>query len=564
MSATLSTKIDTSGQLKRPAHQFDMDVVAIVGVALLFAALLGVWHCFNHALPAPDDSSYILASFKYADLMHHPKFWRPDWWHSMLTVNQAYPPAAMIFNGMLRLCFGFGNWVNILSVMIFSMLLTLSTYGATNCLTHSKRAGLMAAILVNLYPQTPCMSHLFALDLPLLTMISCGLFALFWWRDKPSMIRTIACGAIVGLACLTKQIAATYLIAPAAYCFIEAVLSDLKSRRLHLTLQLLLVAALSAAILAPWWLTNLEFIRHWANDNQTTMGHLQVQQVFPERMYWYLCSLPSIMSPLLLACFCISLLLLNGTRHRALFPMALSAFGGVTMISTLTWAFPSLRYDAPALIATAAYTGTAAAMLYENRLKGLAVSIVIALAAVQFVSFNFAPWPLPSAWARVSEVLGVRLEETFGLTQRDHRVSVVYHGTPSPAQDWGHEWCIKTIDSVQGHVPVFLNILPDLGTLNGNTFELESRTLGSLVRPTTSRRWTVTGDDVKFDPTVALYYQWYLLKTGDQGNLLRDDESERNYKKLIEFVQHGGNFKLIGTHRISDGSSLLLYQQQAR
>jgi 4-amino-4-deoxy-L-arabinose transferase-like glycosyltransferase len=533
-------------------------------IAVAFAAALTVWHCWNHALPAPDDSSYILASFKYSELLHHPKFWKPEWWHAMLTVNQAYPPAVMMFNGVLRLFLGFGNWVNILSVAVFSILLTTATYGITRITTGDTRAGLIAAALINLYPEVSCVSHLFALDAPLLSMIACALFALVWWREKPSWPRSITCGVVFGLACVTKQIAAAFLIGPAAYFFVEGCVRDFKDRRFHLTVQLITVAVLTAALVLPWWLTNLEFIRHWANDNQTTMGHLTLAQVFPQRIWWYVCSLPSIMSPILLAGFVLYLPLLCREAHRALFPVSLSSFIGVSLISTLTWAFPSLRYDAPVLIVTAIYTGSAmSAAMKKSRAANGAV-LIIALALVQFVSFNFIPYPIsqPGWLAQASEALGVRVVEAFGLTDRDRRSSTVVHSTPSPPEDWGQEWCIKTIDSVQGHVPVFLNILPDLGTLNGNTFELTARTLGSMVRPTTSRRWTVMGDEVVFDPQTALNYHWYLLKTGNQGNLLRDDQSSESYRRLIDFVQHGERFQLIGTHKIADGSTLALYHQR--
>lgn len=271
------------------------------------------------------------------------------------------------------------------------------------------------------------------------------------------------------------------------------------------------------------------------------------------------------MSPLLLAAFLLALLpLTKREMHLPLLPAALSAVGGVAMISTLTWAFPSLRYDAPVLIVTAAYTGAGASLFWDKSPVRVSSVLIAAAAALQYASFNFTPYPIsqPSWLSRISEVLGVRVVELFGLTEHDRRGSDVLHANPSPPQDWGHEWCIRTIDSVQGHVPVFLNILPDIGALNGNTFELQAHMLGSLVRPTTSRRWTVMGDAVSFDPKVAQYYQWYLLKTGFQGNIFRDDESLKQYNQLTDYVMHSGRFRLIGTHRIADGSLLSLYQQQ--
>jgi hypothetical protein len=70
------------------------------------------------------------------------------------------------------------------------------------------------------------------------------------------------------------------------------------------------------------------------------------------------------------------------------------------------------------------------------------------------------------------------------------------------------------------------------------------------------------GDRVSFDPQTAMYFQWYLLKSGGQGNLLRDEESERNYARLIHFVEQSGRFDLIATHPLPDGSTMFLYRQK--
>lgn len=234
------------------------------------------------------------------------------------------------------------------------------------------------------------------------------------------------------------------------------------------------------------------------------------------------------------------------------------------MISTLTWAFPSLRYVAPALVATAIYSGFGLAKILERRAASVVAWGVLAAAFMQFVSFNFAPYPIsqPSFVPRVSETLGVALVERFGLSERDQRGSVVRHSHPRPAEDWGQEWALRTIDRLEGGKPVWLNILPDYVQLNGNTFELVARMIGSPVRPTTSRRWTVMGDRVNFDPRTAMYFQWYLLKSGGQGNLLRDEESKRNYASLIDFVKESGRFNLVATHPLPDGSTMFLYRQK--
>ncbi len=538
-------------------------LIILAVVVLLFAGLLGLWHWLDHSMPAPDDSSYILGSFQYADLLKHPKFWTAHWWYSMLTVNRVYPPTVMLTNGVLRLVCGHGNWVNVLSVMIFSAVLTATVYGTTRLISNSHIAAILAAVIVNLYPQTSCMSHCFLLDAPLMSMVSLGIFALLWWRKNRTWSRAIICALGLGLACLTKQIAAAYLLGPGLFLLGESILSDVRCREWRRSRQLIVIAVATVLVGLPWLLTNMPYIRFLAEDNQAYMGKLSLWQVFPRSFSFYVQSLPSIMSPFLLAVFLVSFVMLAWKKQWRLTPLALSALGGMTLISTLTWSFTSLRYIAPFMLASAAYTGCALGMLHERARARLLVYAIIGLGALQFISFNFSPYPIarPAFIAQLSDRLGVNLVEIIGLTQRDRRVSQVRHSNPQPAEDWGQEWALNTIDGVEQGKPVYLNILPDYVQLNGNTFELVARLLGSTVRPTTSRRWTVMGDIVRFEPKVALYYQWFLLKSGYQGNLLRDKESEKNYAALVDFVEHSGKFKLMGSHKLPDQSCMYLYRQ---
>ncbi|GEM_PF-671903 len=531
-------------------------------VVALFAGLVAAWHWFDHSLPAPDDSSYILASFKYADLLRHPRFWGAAWWHEMLTVNRLYPPTVMMFNGVLRLFCGPGHWVDALSAVIFNGLLTASVYGTTRILTGNGRSAIIAAVLVNFYPEISAMSHLFLLDGPLVSMVSCGLLALVWWRDAPGWRRALVCGVILGLSCLTKQIAATYLLFPGIFCLAEGIRWDRGAKRWVRTPQLLATAGVTALVGMPWLAANLGYIRWFARYNQSSMGPISLSEALSTNSSFYAGSLPSVMSPLLFVAFLASLVLIDKSTHKRLLPVALCGAGGVLSICTLTWIFPSLRYVAPALVATAIYTACAMSRLVEHRFARVAVWGVLALGVVQYVSFNFAPYPLPASAAQLSEKMGVELVEIFGLTARDRREMRMRHSNPLASEDWGQEWALKTIDLVEGGKPVYLNILPDYVQLNGNTFELLGRMLGSPVRPTTSRKWTVMGDEIKFSPETAMYFQWYLLKSGAQGNILRDDASERDYARLIDFVTRSGKFEQVGSHRLPDGSTMFLWRQK--
>jgi hypothetical protein len=88
------------------------------------------------------------------------------------------------------------------------------------------------------------------------------------------------------------------------------------------------------------------------------------------------------------------------------------------------------------------------------------------------------------------------------------------------------------------------------------------KAIGSAVRPTSSRTWTVLGDTVTYSPESALYYQWYLLKSGYAGLRLLNPESEKANADILKFVKESGKFELIAEKKVPDGSEILLYRQK--
>lgn len=128
--------------------------------------------------------------------------------------------------------------------------------------------------------------------------------------------------------------------------------------------------------------------------------------------------------------------------------------------------------------------------------------------------------------------------------------------TPKFTENW-KEWVANTIQK-RADQKIYLSLLP-------NTPEVNATRLNQLaamnVKAISCREWTETGDKVYFDEKTALYPQWYLLKTGDQGFNLLDNESEENYEALAKFITTSKHFVRASTLKLMDGSELQLYRQ---
>jgi hypothetical protein len=319
-----------------------------------------------------------------------------------------------------------------------------------------------------------------------------------------------------------------------------------------------MVAATGGAIVClPWMIASSSCIKKIAQENVISMSAAGAHLSFPALLANYLLSFPPSMSLLLFTLFAASSLLAL-RRLGQLVPLVLSAVGGVVLLSCLTWTFPLDRYASTALIACAAISGLGVSQLVgANQIPRLAsVSLLILLAAavcLQDLSFAFSPYPL-----RQLRLAG--LAPIFDVSLREFRGVTITGSCPLVA-DWGQGWAIDAIDSTDRNKPFWLNILPSSGIYNPHTFQLIARERGSSIKPTTSRGWTITGDQVKFSPDSALWYQWYLLKTGAQGNQLADADSEKAYRQLTDFVTNSGRFHLVAQRPVPDGSTIALYRQ---
>jgi hypothetical protein len=254
------------------------------------------------------------------------------------------------------------------------------------------------------------------------------------------------------------------------------------------------------------------------------------------------------MSPFLLAIFLLSLFFMPAKKHLLLVPLTISAVGGFVLTCACAWTglVSDQRYTAPFLIAAAIYSG----FFLEDLLTAkkpwqqAIAAMAIIYATANYAFFNFMPYPLSAP------------SLPWQISIFDH------NGNPSHPADWGHTLVLETIEKTDGHKPVYLNVLTNSPMLHAHTFQLllkEKR--NNTIMPTSSRSWTIVGDKVQFSPATALYYQWYLLKTGSLGYCFYDKESELNFKHLVYFVCHSGKYTLMAQQALPDGSELMLYRR---
>lgn len=538
-------------------------------VSFVFACLLCFWHAMDSRQPSMDEAGHILCAFAYADLFSHPHVLKGSWWHSLLLVNNFYPPAVYAFNGLLKMVIGPEHFVDWISLAIYDFVLTLSLFATTMILTGRRFAAVVAACTVNFYTGMVALSHTFLLDFQVAAMISLGLFCLTWWRQKPNWKKTVICGLSLALVLASKQIAGAFLAGAGIYYFLGYLTKKPPGWKLYLG-QLVVMALIAILAMVPWAVASYGFISEFAETNKkviaSTVGAITVPQALQRGLRYYTFQMPNTLTPLLLMVAIVSMAFSGLKTHLKLLPVLLSAVFGVVLISLLPWQYPQVRYSLGALTAPAVYTGAFLAQAWDAKFKWLPwlpkllpkilVGLVLALAVLQYLSFCFFPFPFekPAFMVDFSNLMGVRTNK-IGL-------DVAGKATPDPYQDWGQKWVLEVIGKRDPNQPVWLNVMANHVEFNPHTFTLQGKYMGSKVKPTSSRTWTVLGDIVSFSKESTLYYQWYLIKTGYVGLRLLNEESKIANENILKSVRESGKFELIGRRKVPDGSEIFLYRQK--
>lgn len=532
-----------------------IDVTLPLGIACLFVVSALIWSSFDYRFPTQDEATHIMNSMQFSELLAHCRPWQYRWWYQCYSVSHFYPPFAYVVGGTSILAFGQSWLVKHGYMAFFSGVMAASIYGLTRSIGGGRLAACSAVLFLSAYPIISWLSHTFFLDMPAVAMTAFALMALTWWGkpQRPNGVRTVLCGLAFGAACLTKQMVVGYLVPPVLYLLVKFSLRKFRAKQRSddagegvWLVHTLCIVAIAMLVCSPFVTASHEFLRGWLNTNVETFANAGVHHSFIGNVSYFLSMLASEMSPVLLCVFAIAMFLLRRIDYGRLAPVLISTMGGLGFTCTCMGTDLEERYLVPFLIAPAILSGFLVEKLVSSAKwwKQILGATVVLLALVKYFTYNFSPYPIALP----------KLAWPFALSEHD--------GNPKRYADWGYSFILATIQSVDGNKPVYLNVVPNHDVLHANALSLffrEHRIYTIL--PTTPRVWTIVGDRVRFDRTSACYPMWYLIKSGDNGFRLCDQQSRDDYEKLIAFVSNGNKYRLVASKVLPDRSELMLYRR---
>jgi hypothetical protein len=532
------------------------DAIIALTIAGSLTAMLAYWFSLDHHIPTTDEAGHIMASLNYAELYSHSRILRSSWWMQFLTVSPFYPPTTYLLGGIFKIIFHGSRAADVALQCFYCALLSLSTFSCARSVGLSRLGAATAGLVIGLYPGNNFLNHAFLLDLPLASAVAAGLALLLWWQNKPTMNHAIITGIGLGLACLTKQLVACYLIPAGLVLTLATIFSADKESKLPKLAQLLIISGLVALVCLPWVIPNWYATAGLAAYNRACMAESNniVQSSFLANLATYLKTVLNNASPLLTVCALGSFCTAGLNWHKKLLPATVSAVLGILFLSTCNWCELSDRYTMAALIPMAIFTGLGAQKLVasKNILSKLALSVVLSTSLLQYISLNYCTYPISNAF--ISEI-APRLK---GITKNGFGA----HAAPRASDNWGAEEALKFAALYEHGNQAWFNILINQAELNAHTLELIVRESRSAIKPTTSLQWTLAGDKLEFSEKTARYYHWYLLKSGNHGYKFFNKHSADSFNNLTKFIKGSGVFDLKWTKELPDGETLSLYRQR--
>jgi hypothetical protein len=166
-----------------------------------------------------------------------------------------YPPLVGLLTHLIYPLFGFNAHAAIFFIQsVFSILLMFALYGLSNFFCRERETGIVASLLMFLYPVTFVAARHYLLDLPLAALSALSMYALFRWHRNPSRRAALLLGLLLGLGMLVKWSFVFYLTLPTLLVLLR--LSRSQSSRQALA-HLAWIALPALLVTLPWYAPRL-------------------------------------------------------------------------------------------------------------------------------------------------------------------------------------------------------------------------------------------------------------------------------------------------------------------
>lgn len=217
-------------------------------VVLFFICGNIVWIILDSSPPLWDIAGHSARSILVSQLLYG--------WDliSILRLDTIYPPFAYIVSGILFLLFGSHPDIPQYSLLLWAVVLFLSTYSIAVQLYQKKSIGIFSCIFLMGYPLVVHFSRIFDLDFPQTAILTATFAALLKSKNFTHYKWTLGTACLIALSLLTKWTSVIFLAGPILMILISAL--RIKEHRSIVLKNIFHGFLLLLGIAGPWYAVN--------------------------------------------------------------------------------------------------------------------------------------------------------------------------------------------------------------------------------------------------------------------------------------------------------------------
>jgi 4-amino-4-deoxy-L-arabinose transferase-like glycosyltransferase len=468
--------------------------------------------------------------------------------------SSVYPPLLAWISTPLGVLFWPTSDVLAGVLSLFLGVLMLSTYGIASRF-GGRRAGLLAAFIVSMYPLVYGLERHYLIDVPLMAMVALSIWLLLHTERFERRGVCVAYGLSLGFGMLTKEAFAIFAAGP---CLV-VILFALPERSRRKLLNLALALAACALVAGPWYVVNLlpklEFLGRMP-VYALAEGDPAIASLGAWTYYLRAFVTDQVLLPLalLFVAMLVPWLLARRSRYEIAFLLA----GWIVLPYLAASAFinKDARYTMPYLPAVAIITALGLVRLRPRAVRvGLSVALVF-YAAVQFLGLS---WGLSSRLP--AGLLPAQVSVQVGSASLPIYAEHVHIASPPVGGDWQAQRVLQTVMDTSvarsQTAPLKLAVLPDAPGFEQNVFRYYA-----LIERMPIEVVNVTGVvEIADARQQVLSSDYAVTKTGDLGPAWSIQQSAQFTAALDDPASDlGRQFALVGEFGLPDGSVARLYQ----
>src|SRR3989338_5613406 len=221
----------------------------MIGILFIFYAVNNFfWLSLNKLSVTWDEGVHLWMDLRFAKAFINPAH---DIFYDLLHADIAqWPPLLYFISGIFNLIFGTSYIVSVMTNMLFFLMLIVSLYLIGKRI-HSALVGILAVIILSLYPVVYGYSRLFLLDFALMAIVTFSIYCLIETDSFKNFNWSIAFGISAGFGMLIKW-SYVFFVLPSVLFVIIASLGIKKEGFLS-RIKNLCIAGITALFIASLW-----------------------------------------------------------------------------------------------------------------------------------------------------------------------------------------------------------------------------------------------------------------------------------------------------------------------